>query len=176
MKTSVTITAGAVTYPKVDGTNGQVLTTNGSGTASWQSKSAVSHSKKTDATTASVITVGDLKFRFNTSTGSVEVLSLSGFKNVQVFATKKTYTSNTSGGGGTTLNYFVNENYFGTWSPIVRLDSYATLLAINYYETIDFHIHNIGNGSNPVMPNESYKFFVANDGYNMILLRVDFAN
>ena len=176
VKTSGTITAGAVTYPKVDGTNGQVLTTNGSGTTSWQSKSAVSHSKKTDATTASVITVGDLKFRFNTSTGSVEVLSLSGFKNVQVFATKKTYTSNTSGGGGTTLNYFVNENYFGTWSPIVRLDSYTTLLTINYYETIDFHIHNIGNGSNPVMPNESYKVFVANDGYDMILLRVDFAN
>ena len=175
VKTSGTLTAGSVTYPKVDGSNGQVLTTNGSGTASWQSKSAVSHSKKTDATTASEITVGDLKFRFNTSTGSVEVLSLSGFKNVQVFATKKTYTSNTSGGGGTSLNYFVNENYFGTWGPIVRLDSYTTLLTINYYETIDFHIHNIGSGSNPVMPNESYKVFVANDGYNMILLRVDFA-
>ena len=157
MKTSGTITAGAVTYPKVDGSNGQILTTNGSGTASWQSKSALSHSKKTDATTASVITVGDLQFRFNTSTESVEVLSLSGFKNVQVFATKKTYTSNTSGGGGTLLNYFVNENYFGTWSPIVKLDSYATLLTINYYETIDFQIHNIGNGANPVMPNESYK-------------------
>lgn len=176
VKTSGTITAGNVTYPKLDGSNGQVLTTNGSGTASWQSKSAVSHSKKTDATTASVITVGDLQFRFNTSTESVEVRSLSGFKNVQVFATKKTYTNNTSQGGGTSLNYFVNENYFDTWNPIIRLDGYATLLTINYYETIDFHIHSIGSGTNPVMPNESYKVFVANDGYNMILLRVDFAN
>lgn len=35
MKTSGTITAGAVTYPKTDGTNGQMLITNGSGTASW---------------------------------------------------------------------------------------------------------------------------------------------
>lgn len=35
VSTSGTITAGAVTYPKTDGTNGQMLTTNGSGTASW---------------------------------------------------------------------------------------------------------------------------------------------
>ena len=35
VKTSGTVTAGAVTYPSTDGTNGQVLTTNGSGTLSW---------------------------------------------------------------------------------------------------------------------------------------------
>jgi hypothetical protein len=35
VKTSGTITAGAVTYPNTDGTANQVLTTNGSGTASW---------------------------------------------------------------------------------------------------------------------------------------------
>jgi hypothetical protein len=33
--TSGTVTAGAVTYPRTDGANGQVLTTNGSGTLSW---------------------------------------------------------------------------------------------------------------------------------------------
>ncbi|OYW79894.1 MAG: hypothetical protein B7Z27_04750, partial [Sphingobacteriia bacterium 32-37-4] len=35
VKTSGTITADAVTYPKAHGTNGQVLTTTGSGTLSW---------------------------------------------------------------------------------------------------------------------------------------------
>ncbi|MDP3566380.1 hypothetical protein, partial [Sediminibacterium sp.] len=35
VKTSGTITAGAVTYPKVDGNNGDLLTTNGSGTISF---------------------------------------------------------------------------------------------------------------------------------------------
>jgi uncharacterized protein (TIGR02145 family) len=35
VKTSGTVTAGAVTYPRTDGTNGQVLTTNGSGSLSW---------------------------------------------------------------------------------------------------------------------------------------------
>lgn len=36
LKTSGTITAGAVTYPNTNGTPGQVLTANGNGTASWQ--------------------------------------------------------------------------------------------------------------------------------------------
>jgi plastocyanin len=36
VNTSGTITAGAVTYPKVDGTNGQVLVTNGSGVATFK--------------------------------------------------------------------------------------------------------------------------------------------
>jgi hypothetical protein len=35
VSTSGTITAGAVTYPKTDGTSGQMLVTNGSGTLSW---------------------------------------------------------------------------------------------------------------------------------------------
>jgi hypothetical protein len=35
VKTSGTLTAGAVTYPNTDGTANQVLTTNGSGVASW---------------------------------------------------------------------------------------------------------------------------------------------
>lgn len=38
--TSGSLTTGAVTYPNTDGTTGQVLSTNGSGTASWSSISA----------------------------------------------------------------------------------------------------------------------------------------
>ena len=35
VKTSGTVTAGAITYPNTAGSNGQVLTTDGTGTASW---------------------------------------------------------------------------------------------------------------------------------------------
>jgi hypothetical protein len=35
VKTSGTVTAGAITYPNAAGSNGQVLTTDGTGTASW---------------------------------------------------------------------------------------------------------------------------------------------
>jgi hypothetical protein len=44
VKTSGTITAGVVTYPKTDGTIGQVLTTNGSGTPTWASPSTTATS------------------------------------------------------------------------------------------------------------------------------------
>ncbi len=40
VKTSGTVTVGAVTYPKTDGTAGQVLTTNGSGTPTWTTPSS----------------------------------------------------------------------------------------------------------------------------------------
>ena len=35
LRTSGTIRSGTITYPNISGTNGQVLTTNGAGTASW---------------------------------------------------------------------------------------------------------------------------------------------
>ena len=40
--TSGTLKAGAITYPNTDGTNGQVLTSNGAGNASWISPTTVS--------------------------------------------------------------------------------------------------------------------------------------
>ena len=42
--TSGTLTAGTVTYPKAHGSNGQVLTTTGSGTLTWASTSAPTYS------------------------------------------------------------------------------------------------------------------------------------
>ncbi len=44
VKTSGTITAGAVTYPNAHGTSGQVLSTTGSGTLAWTTPSASSSS------------------------------------------------------------------------------------------------------------------------------------
>jgi hypothetical protein len=47
VKTSGTITAGAVTYPKVDGTAGQVLTANANGIPTWQAAAAPAATSKT---------------------------------------------------------------------------------------------------------------------------------
>ena len=58
VKTSGTITAGAVTYPKVDGTSGQVLTTNGSGTLSWATPSTLYQKTHGDINLSN--TVGEL--------------------------------------------------------------------------------------------------------------------
>jgi uncharacterized protein (TIGR02145 family) len=50
-----TITAGAVTYPNVDGTSGQVLATNGAGVAAWTSPSSSSASNFVDLTSNQTI-------------------------------------------------------------------------------------------------------------------------
>ena len=47
VKTSGTITAGVVTYPKVDGTAGQVLTANANGIPTWQAPAAPAAITKT---------------------------------------------------------------------------------------------------------------------------------
>jgi hypothetical protein len=60
VKTSGTITAGAVTYPKTDGTNGQVLTTNGSGTLTWAAASSSSGVPYTGASQAVNLGLYDL--------------------------------------------------------------------------------------------------------------------
>jgi hypothetical protein len=60
VKTSGTITAGAVTYPKTHGTNGQVLTTTGSGTLTWAAASSSSGVPYTGATQAVNLGVYDL--------------------------------------------------------------------------------------------------------------------
>jgi hypothetical protein len=52
VKTSGTFTADAVTYPKAHGTNGQVLSTTGSGTLVWITASVIDESKEFAATAA----------------------------------------------------------------------------------------------------------------------------
>lgn len=58
VKTSGTITAGAVTYPNADGTSGQVLSTNGSGVLSWATPSTLYQKTHGDITLSN--TVGNL--------------------------------------------------------------------------------------------------------------------
>ena len=60
VKTSGTITAGAVTYPKVDGTAGQVLTANGNGIPTWTTPSSGGGSTYT-LPTASSMTLGGIR-------------------------------------------------------------------------------------------------------------------
>lgn len=79
-----TIKAGAVTYPNVDGTSGQVLTTNGAGVASWTTHSSSSGSSGSSLQSLStnerdalgVSTSGQLVFNTDTNTfqGSKKIL------------------------------------------------------------------------------------------------------
>ncbi len=181
VKTSGTITAGAITYPKVAGSNGQVLTTDGSGTASWATNnitSAISHGLKTNL--ENVVTVGNLKFRYNNTSQTIEIQSVSSYLHGQVYATKKTFDNQLTTNNGTTKNYKNDESFqTSVWTPFLKLwdgSAYTGIVTIGVYETVEFYIHDLGGSANPVMPNQSYRVFATRDGYDLVLIRAELVN
>jgi len=66
VKTSGSITAGAITYPNTTGSSNQVLTTNGEGAASWQPVAAANAGSLTGVTLKSTVTGSSL-----TSVGTI---------------------------------------------------------------------------------------------------------
>jgi hypothetical protein len=116
VKTSGTITAGDVTYPKVHGTSGQVLSTTGSGTLTWTTASGGSSlpsqtgnfgkflsSDGTNAAwstislpTASSMTLGGIKVGTGLSIDMDGVLSTSGAPSGKKFITTVAGPINTS--------------------------------------------------------------------------------
>ncbi len=97
VKTFGTLTAGAVTYPKTDGTSGQVLTTNGSGNPAWATPSATA--------LTGVLPVA------NGGTGSA-TQNFVDLTTAQTVAGNKTLSGNTSIGG--TLAVTGNTSIGGT--------------------------------------------------------------
>ncbi len=96
VKTSGTITAGAITYPNVGGNNGQVLTTNGVGVASWaaQNVGASSVGAFTTATASgATITDGVLQLApASSSTGGVVTAGSQTFGGIKTFSSTITST------------------------------------------------------------------------------------
>ena len=183
VKTSGKIISGAVTYPNTDGTNGQVLTTNGSGIASWVSasgsniSSVVVHGANADLT--NVATIGNLQFRYNSSNATLEVKSTSNYIHCQVYLTKKTYANMLNDAGNATKNYKNDESYSSSsWNPILKLwdgSGYTGIVTMNYYETLEINMHELGGSGLPIMPNQSYRVYTNFDGYGNVLIRVDLA-
>jgi hypothetical protein len=96
VKTSGTITAGSVTYPNTDGTNGYYLKTDGSGTASWAAVStgvaSVGAISPTPNTNGASITSGVLNLAPADETNGGIVTT-----GAQTMAGDKTYTGTVRG-------------------------------------------------------------------------------
>ena len=93
IKTSGTITAGAITIPNTDGTPNQVLTTNGSGALSWSTPSpggatTVGAINSTSNANGASITAGELKLAPADATNGGIVTT-----GTQTFAGSKTFSS-----------------------------------------------------------------------------------
>lgn len=108
VKTSGKITSGAVTYPNTDGSNGEVLTTNGSGTANWSTVLGTTNS----------IWISNSSFEIP-STPSAGVESFYGVFNGYYYKFLSLY--NTFSGGSQTRSYFTPPSTWGNGSYTVTV-------------------------------------------------------
>jgi len=144
-----TITANVTwTLPATDGTNGQVLTTNASGTLSWSSKSIAISDQTSSASTHypmfTTTTSGDLatanvsttKMTYQPSTGQFQLLGN------QTASSRTTGTLVVTGGVGISGSLYVGADIYSYASSDIRLkenlskidNSLEKLLKISGYE------------------------------------------
>jgi hypothetical protein len=103
VKTSGTLTAGTVTYPNTPGTSGQVLTTDGIGTATW----AAGGVPYTGATGA--VNLGD----FDLTVNAITVGKGGGNQGSNIAFGTTALTSNTTGGSNTAIGHRTLSNNLG---------------------------------------------------------------
>lgn len=178
VKTSGTITADAVTYPKAHGTNGQVLSTTGSGTLTWTtpalSKSIIC--KIADAPTT-ILSIGNYEFRYNSNAigGFIEVRSSSSNDNMMVFCQKNT-GSWFLNGTTSTQNYHNNTSVVSSWQPVMSLwngTAWDDRVTLSTYDSFEAELFSMGNGNAIPNPLKSYKIFAAIDGYSQVFIKAE---
>ena len=107
IKTTNTLTTGAVTYPNIHGTNGQVLSTTGSGTLTWTTTAAPSDAS--NSAKGIVLLAGDLG---GTSTAPT-VNSIGGVSSSTIGTINTTVTAATS---SNTVSTIVKRDASGNFS------------------------------------------------------------
>lgn len=124
--------------------------------------------------------MGNLKFRYSSTVGNgfLEVQTISGNDHVQVYCTKTQYNADLP--GSTIQNNFRNDESYSTttWSPIISLwdgSAYSDRVTFSTYTTIEGTIHLMGNGST-LPATQFYTFKATIDGYNHVVMRVEYAN
>ena len=170
VKTSGTITADAVTYPKAHGTAGQVLSTTGSGTLAWTTPAAAGpifkHAQvdqsNSGSTVNSEIEVGGLAFRYNTSTRNIEVKKTT----TQEPVWQAYNTSRIEDGVSQTLQRpDVISVSTSDWTGLFNSWGNAPLTISGYYNSYEFEL-------TPSSDNHSFNIKVLCDGWGVITLRV----
>lgn len=176
------LTTGNITYPTTAGTNGQVLTANGSGAATWVSPTSGTNSiisKIADASNT-ILSVGGYEFRYssNSNGGFIEVRSsVGGSDNMMVFCQKNSGSWNL-GGSTSTQNYRNNTSVNSLWQPVMRLwdgSSWNDRVTLSVYDSFEATMFSMGNGGAIPNPLKSYKIFASIDGYNQVFIQVDYS-
>jgi hypothetical protein len=181
VKTSGTITTGSITLPNTDGAKDQVLTTDGSGKATWStistSASDVVIAKLANAS-RTIAKVGNLEFRYSSTrtNGFLEVRTVSGSMNAQAYCVKRSH-DNTLTGRATSTNHYNEANYTSrAWSPLIALwdgRGYSDRVTLGTYITTHGTLHEMGNGRSLPSPG-LYKFWATIDKYDHIVIKVEY--
>ncbi|MGD2033545.1 MAG: hypothetical protein PVF73_00710 [Bacteroidales bacterium] len=159
---------------------GEVLTWDG---ASWSAGSAgesgvgLCISKIADAP-STYATIGNYQFRYNSTTtgGYIEVQAISGSDNMMVFCTKRS-GSWELGGSTTVENYRHNISVSTSWNPLMTLwdgSGWNDRVTLSTYNSFEATMFTMGNGSTLPSPLKMYKIFAAIDGYNQVIIRVEY--
>ena len=182
VKTSGTLTAGSITYPNVSGTNGQVLTTNGSGTASWVKLQQIEYAQVllSDLTDNTPVTVGGISIRVNNTGGFGPELEISRVSNSDpstftVFATVYkgccgAFNASTDNSGGPISPKFgttVPSASVGTWGRLLDRANGTSQIIQQYYFKLEADISVYDSV-------KSYKLTLLTDGLGKVLLRLTY--
>ena len=174
VKTSGTVTAGAVTYPNAHGTSDQVLSTTGSGTLTWTTPAAggpiykQSRVNQTSATgTAdSEIEVGGMAFRYNIQSQKIEVKRTTNLESEwQAYNTSRIVD-----GVSQAVQRPDIISTGGPWTQLFDSWGNGSLTISGYYHSYEFEMTPYLRGQ--ASDNHSFNIKVLLDGWGIVTLRV----
>jgi hypothetical protein len=174
VKTSGTITAGAVTYPNLDGSANQVLQTNGNGIASWTTiagpryASSIVLQDVLTSTTDSEIYLPGLGFRWNQTTKKLEIKGEAN-NNPQALIFYFSYHTDASN----TINFRpdTTDSNSNSWTAVD--DSWSNTLPLieGYYSVYDFDFTVYPLNQGEPQYGKTYNVKILLDGWGAVHMR-----
>lgn len=182
VKTNGTITAGAVTYPSSHGTSGQVLTTNGSGAASWSTLPSSPQfaqvlldgiSAASNLTTP--LTLGGISIRVNNAELEISRISNNDPSTLVAYATVYqgccgAFNANADNSGGPISPKFgttVVSASVGSWTKLIDAANGRTQKLGTYYFKIEVDLSTYNS-------TKSYRLTALVDGWGKVILRMEY--
>ena len=145
VKTTGTITAGAITFPNTDGVNGQVLTTNGSGIASWDTPTSIAIGSINGTSTANGATITAGVFSLapaDANNGGILTTGNQTIAGAKTFSTDLTVNGTFESTGALTVGAYTLPATDGTSGQVLSTDGSGavtwgdmSLVAPNYTTT-----------------------------------------
>ena len=162
-----------------DATEGDVIKWDGTSWVAVQIPGAASCISKIADAPATFASIGNYEFRYNSTTtgGYIEVRANGENDNMMVFCTKK-YSTWNPGGSAVVENYHHNTGVNGTWNPVISLwdgSGWNGRVTLSTYNTFEATMFSMGNGNALPNPIKFYKIFAAIDGYNQVVIKVEYS-